>query len=46
MMVKAAYHLQAFLENALSDRDDMKHVEHARRTLRRLGVLEGEVVVH
>ena len=43
---EATYHLQAFLENAHSDREDMKHVEHARRTLRRLGVLEGEVVVH
>ena len=43
---EAAQHLQAFLENACSDREDVKHVEHAQQTLRRLGAPEGEVVVH
>ena len=43
---EATEHLQAFLENARSDREEVKHVEYARRTLRRLGVSEEEVVAH
>jgi Flp pilus assembly protein TadD len=33
----AAHHLEAFLEHARPDREDERQLEHARRTLERLG---------
>lgn len=39
---EATGHLQAFLANARSDREDTKHLRHARRTLQRLGVPAGD----
>ncbi len=38
----AMRHLQAFLQNAKPDREEPRHVEHARRTLARLGGSSGE----
>ncbi len=34
---EATRHLQEFLNNARGDREEARHLEHARRTLRRLG---------
>ncbi|WP_420633679.1 tetratricopeptide repeat protein [Candidatus Palauibacter sp.] len=43
---EATRHLQEFLAHARSDREAPKHVEHARRTLRRLGGAVAEPVAH
>lgn len=39
---EAARHLKAFLSHARPGREEARHLEHARRTLERLGVAPGE----
>ena len=43
---EAMGHLQEFLAIARPDREEPRHVEHARRTLRRLGAPAPEVATH
>lgn len=42
----ASRHLQEFLAYARGDREEPRHLEHARRTLQRLGVPAAESVAH
>lgn len=39
---EASTHLKAFLSHARPGREEARHLEHARRTLERLGVAPGE----
>jgi len=39
---EATGHLEAFLEHARPDREETRHLAHARRTLQRLGVRAGD----
>ncbi len=42
----ASRHLQEFLAHARGDREEPRHLEHARRTLKRLGVPVAESAAH
>ena len=43
---EASRHLEEFLAYARGDREEPRHLEHARRTLQRLGVPVAEPVTH
>ena len=43
---EASRHLQQFLAHARGDREEPRHLEHARRTLQRLGVPVAEPATH